>query len=104
MIPTEDNVEENLKAGRSFKSEIFFHNLSVLHSDSKLGVGIVLFSNLSLPPSGDFREAKHLMSKPLASGPLANRVGFVPLYHSFNMIIFSAFCCLAIFTEALFVS
>ncbi len=49
---------DGLKAGLSFKSEISFHGLTLLHPDSKLGVGIVLFSNVSLSPKGDFVEAK----------------------------------------------
>ncbi|KAM3188497.1 hypothetical protein ACTXT7_000051 [Hymenolepis weldensis] len=60
FIPTKDDEIERLQGGLSFRSMISFHGLTILHPDSKLGVGVALFSNTSLSPSGDFREGKYL--------------------------------------------
>ncbi|VDD81785.1 unnamed protein product [Mesocestoides corti] len=62
-ISCKDTLQD-LKAGIAFKSEISFHNLTIPHPTSKLGVGVVLFSNLSLTPSGDFQDAKSIISLP----------------------------------------
>ncbi|KAL5967415.1 hypothetical protein TSMEX_004889, partial [Taenia solium] len=50
-VSVKDIAIRGLRAGLAFESEISFHNLTILHPDSKLGVGILLFSSLSLPPT-----------------------------------------------------
>ncbi|KAM7533425.1 hypothetical protein Aperf_G00000127824 [Anoplocephala perfoliata] len=78
-ISVKDNVEETLKAGQSFKSEISFHNLTIIRPDSKLGVGIVLFSSLSLSPSDDFSESNYLIPPLSGDGPITSRGSYVCL-------------------------
>ncbi|VDM30561.1 unnamed protein product [Hydatigera taeniaeformis] len=58
---------QGLTAGLSFESEISFHKLTIRYSDSKLGVGLLLFSDLSLSPAGDFLETTRLVQPPSPS-------------------------------------
>nr|CDS30617.1 lysosomal protein NCU G1 B [Hymenolepis microstoma] len=76
LIPTKDDEINRLQGGLSFKSIISFHGLTILHPDSKLGVGVALFSNVSLSPSSDFLEGKYLDD---FNGPGSNRDFYVHL-------------------------
>ncbi|KAL5109336.1 hypothetical protein TcWFU_008474 [Taenia crassiceps] len=75
-----DILDRGLRAGFAFESEISFHKLTILHPDSKLGVGVVLFSNLSLSPTGDFLETTRLVpSLSPSSTTVSKRVHYVHL-------------------------
>ncbi|VDK39120.1 unnamed protein product [Taenia asiatica] len=79
-VSVKDIATRRLRAGLAFESEISFHKLTILHPDSKLGVGILLFSNLSLSPTGDFLETTHLVpSLSSSSTTTAKRVSYVHL-------------------------
>lgn len=74
-VSVKDITARGLRAGLAFESEISFHKLTILHPDSKLGVGVLLFSNLSLSPTSDFLETTRLVpSLSPSSTTLAKRV------------------------------
>ena len=75
------------QVGLSFKSEISFHGLTILHPDSKLGVGVVLFSNISMSPTDDFVDTYHV-SVSSADGSTSSRVR-----HAFSTAFFGCFIC-----------
>ncbi|KAH9284396.1 hypothetical protein ECG_02676 [Echinococcus granulosus] len=79
-VSVRDIAARGLRGGLAFESEISFHKLTILHPDSKLGVGVLLFSNLSLSPTGDFLETTHLVPSLSPSSENApKRVSYVHL-------------------------